>query len=450
MKTIRLKKGHDLRLVGKPAPELKETIRPNQLSLSPSHVPFVKPRLTISIGDQVALGSVLMVDKRNSNIRFLAPGGGVVTDIIFGPRRVLQEIVIKLEDQEKAVIFERYREEDLVKMARNDLVQAIIDGGLWPLVKELPFRDYARPDFVPPALFIGLKNLEPFHPEPQVYLSGNEDLFRFGVSVFNKLAQGRVHIHLHKSYIRSVSSLNGLVNLTYTGSYPAHDAGVLAYRMKSSPEDNHAWYVDGQDVIAVARLLRDGRYPTECIVSLGGPGTGRPRHYRTRVGAPLSVVTKKIAGDDRWRCIQGGILTGYAATSNAHLEFANTALNLLSEGNRISELLGLFRPGYHKPTFSRAFLSALNRDDLEMDCNMHGGERACIACGYCALVCPVDILPQFTYKAILAGEVEESLEHGLLDCVECALCAYVCPSKIDLLESLKSAKAAFYKEQAHP
>ena len=113
----------------------------------------------------------------------------------------------------------------------------------------------------------------------------------------------------------------------------------------------------------------------------------------------------------------------------------------------VGELLGLSNPGYRKPTFSRAFLSAINQDELEMNCNMHGGERACIACGYCARVCPVDILPQFTYKVILAGEVEESLEHGLLDCVECGLCSYVCPSKIDLLESLKRAKAEVYKEQ---
>ena len=58
----------------------------------------------------------------------------------------------------------------------------------------------------------------------------------------------------------------------------------------------------------------------------------------------------------------------------------------------------------------------------------------------------MDILPQFTYKSILAGEVEESLQHGLLDCVECGLCSYVCPSKLDLAESFKQAKADFYKE----
>ena len=79
---------------------------------------------------------------------------------------------------------------------------------------------------------------------------------------------------------------------------------------------------------------------------------------------------------------------------------------------------------------------------------MHGGYRACIACGYCAEVCPVDILPQFTYKAVMAEETEEALEHGLLDCVECGLCSYVCPAKIELLESFRTARSDYYLDQA--
>jgi Na+-transporting NADH:ubiquinone oxidoreductase subunit A len=59
----------------------------------------------------------------------------------------------------------------------------------------------------------------------------------------------------------------------------------------------------------------------------------------------------------------------------------------------------------------------------------------------------VEILPQLTYKSILAEEVEEYLAHGLLDCVECGLCSYVCPSKIELLETLKSAKTSYYRDQ---
>jgi Na+-transporting NADH:ubiquinone oxidoreductase subunit A len=447
MKTIRIKKGYDLKVVGSPASALQKTEQPTHLALLPEHIPFVKPRLKIAKGDRVALGSPLIEDKRNPQIQFLAPGGGRIADIRYGARRVIQEIIIKLDEIEKAVEFERYSPEDIDKMSREQLIQALVTGGLWPLIKELPFRDHARPDAVPPALYVNLDSLEPFHPLPQVYLNGNDTLFRFGLKVLNKLAAAPVHVCRHEKNSDLAPTLGDIVNLTYTGNFPAHDPAVLLYRMKTSATENRAWFINGQDVLLIARLLRDGVYPCERIVSLGGSGVSDPRHVISRMGSPLSLITAEQGESANCRYVQGGILTGYTAAPQSYLGYFETALNLLPEGNHRGELLGLFNPGYRKPTFSRAFLAAVNPDELEVNCNMHGGERACIACGYCARVCPVDILPQFTYKAILAGEVEESLEHGLLDCAECGLCAYVCPSKIDLFESLKKAKAEFYKEQ---
>jgi Na+-transporting NADH:ubiquinone oxidoreductase subunit A len=81
-----------------------------------------------------------------------------------------------------------------------------------------------------------------------------------------------------------------------------------------------------------------------------------------------------------------------------------------------------------------------------MDCGQHGEVRACVNCGTCARICPVDILPQFTMKCLVADEVEEALAHGLLDCAECGLCTYACPSKIQLREVFQAAKAQYYKE----
>jgi Na+-transporting NADH:ubiquinone oxidoreductase subunit A len=451
MKTIRVKKGYRPKVIGLPSAALQKTEPPTHLALVPEHIPFVKLRLKKKKGDRVALGSPLAEDKRNTAIQFLSPGGGRVVDIRFGERRVIQEIIIELDETEETIEFQQFSEKDIEKMSRDEIVQALVDGGLWPLIKELPFRDYARPDFVPPVVFVSLASLEPFHPAPQVYLSGNEALFHFGLSVLNKLAEGRVYVCSHQADRELTSSINNLVNLIYSGNYPAHDPGVLLYHMKSSPEENRAWFINGQDLILIARLLRTGVYPTERIVSLGGSGARQPKHCITRAGAPLSAIAEESTAHKNWRYIQGGILTGHGVLPQSHLGFSELALNLLPAGDRSGELLGLFKPGYRKSTFSRAFLSAINREQLEVDCNMNGGERACIACGYCALICPVDILPQFTYKAVLAGEVEESLEHGLLDCVECALCSYVCPSKIELFETLKNAKAEVYKEkeQAH-
>jgi Na+-transporting NADH:ubiquinone oxidoreductase subunit A len=451
MKTIRVKKGYHPNFVGLPSSEIQKAEPHTHLALVPEHIPFVKLLFKIKKGDRVALGSPLAEDKRNTAIQFLSPGGGRVVDIRFGARRVIQEIIIQLDETEKTIEFQQYSKKDIDKMSRDQLVKELLDGGLWTLIKELPFRGYARPDFVPPVVFVSLGSLEPFNPDPQVYLSGNEALFHLGMSVLNKLADDRVYVCRHRADTELPSSINDLINLTYTGKYPAHDPGVLLYHMKSSPEENRAWFINGQDLILIARLLHTGVYPTERIVSLGGCGARQPKHVLTRAGAPLSAIAEEPTANENRRYIQGGILTGYGALPQSHLGFSEYALNLLPEGNRRGELLGLFKPGYRKPTFSRAFLSAINREKLEVDCNMNGGERACIACGYCTLICPVDILPQFTYKAILAGEVEESLEHGLLDCVECALCSYVCPSKIELFETLKKAKADIYKEkeQAH-
>ncbi|MFP4039266.1 MAG: 4Fe-4S dicluster domain-containing protein [Desulfosudaceae bacterium] len=130
---------------------------------------------------------------------------------------------------------------------------------------------------------------------------------------------------------------------------------------------------------------------------------------------------------------------------DGYLGFYDTALNVLPAGDQ-PEFLGFARPGWNKPSRSRTFLSFLNRGPFSPDTGRHGEERACVNCGSCAEVCPVDLLPQFTLKCVLAGEVEEALAHGLLDCVECGLCAYVCPSKIELRHLLRQAKVDYYNE----
>jgi Na+-transporting NADH:ubiquinone oxidoreductase subunit A len=91
-------------------------------------------------------------------------------------------------------------------------------------------------------------------------------------------------------------------------------------------------------------------------------------------------------------------------------------------------------------------MSSFSFVPLPVNTDMHGEIRPCINCGYCASVCPVDILPQFACKNIWADEIEEALACGLLDCVECGLCSFVCPSKIELAETLKIARKQYHKE----
>ena len=447
MKTIRISKGYNLNLDGRPSTDVEKLPAPARLALLPEHIPYIKPRLLVAVDQVVQPGTPLIEDKRNPSVRFLSPGGGRIAEINFGPRRVIQEIVIERTDPEDPVQFEAIADSEIENIPRDRLIEAILAGGLWPLIRELPFRDYARMDTLPPMIIVSLGSLEPFGPMPEVYLTGKETLFEYGLKALKQLAT-EVHVCAPAAATSLPARLSSLVTVRYNSLYPAHDPGVIQYRLKRSAQQNRAWYITGQDVLLLAHLLKTGTYPLERTVVLGGPAAGTHKHFQTRLGVPLALVTAGRIKKSEIRHIQGGVLTGFVGSDRTYLGLYQNAVNLLPEGNRKGELLGLFRPGYRRPSYSRAFASKLNKEELVYDCNIHGGDRACIACGFCVRVCPVDILPQFTYKAILAGEVEESLAHGLLDCVECGLCAYVCPSKIDLAETLRKAKADFYIEQS--
>ena len=449
MNELTIKGGYSLNLAGAPSSDLEQLDRPARVGLVPERIPFIKPRLQVDVGDPVKIGSVLFIDKRRPEIKFLSPGGGTIEKINFGPRRVIQEIVIELDEEEAFETYPRLGPREIEAIDRLDLITMIVNGGLWPMIRELPYRDIARTDAMPPAILVAMDAKEPFQAHPESYLKGNVDLFRSGLNILEMLAGGNpVHVFTSagQDYVRK--TLGGDITHLVSGPYPADDPGVLLYHTKRSPSENRAWFVQGQDVLMLARLLAFGRYPTERIVAVAGSAAERRRHCRTRLGVPLAHLAPEPKRNGDIRYIIGGLFRGYPSSPASFLGFYETVLNLVPDGNVPGELLALFRPGFMKPTFSRAFTSRAHHQALTIDCNVHGGDRACIACSYCTYVCPVDILPQFTYKAILSGEVEEALSHGLLDCVECGLCSFVCPSKIDLFETLKQAKTDFYIEQA--
>ena len=245
------------------------------------------------------------------------------------------------------------------------------------------------------------------------------------------------------------SSSNGMAKwITHriSGGYPANDPGVALYHTRKSPEDNRAWFADGQDVVRIGRFLASGRYPTEQMIAVSAPEANDCRHVKTRIGAPLAGLVSQAYDPVVYQWITGGIFAGSARGRDGFLGINDASL-FVSPALRVRELFSFLRPGFDRPTHSRAFLSVLKRSPFPVDTDMHGEERACINCGSCTRVCPVDILPQFAYKAIYADEIEEALKHGLLDCVECGLCAYVCPSKIELSQSLIAAKQRYFMER---
>jgi len=448
MKTIQVRKGYDIRLQGQPETEMESPDKPELLGTMPAKIPFIKPKLLVREGDFVEIGSQLFIDKRNPDVSFVSPACGKVEQIVFGPRRVIEKIVIRPDAEETFVSFGPSYESFPVEKTRDEVVSDLLKGGLWPFFRVLPYRNIPDAQAVPPNLLVCLDSQEPFFPSPVVYLDGEEKNLAYGIEILKQLCPSvqllisRDNAFLLKKIL--VQSPETAVQM-YDGAYPAGDPGVSVYYNRIDATQNRSWYIGGQEVLLLARFFQTGRYPIERIVSLGGSAAPAPKHFQIRAGFPLSGLVNG-SEDGKIRMVLGGLFRGLSAEADDFFGLDDFAQNLIPEGDQ-PEFLGFMRPGLKKPSFSRTFLSVFQKPPLKNDSGIHGDVRACFNCGTCVKVCPVDILPQFTYKSVLAGEVEESLSHGLLDCVECGLCTYVCPSKIELSRVLKKAKTDYLAEQ---
>ena len=441
MITVAMKKGYDLPISGEPALKVNQVARPDRVASLPERIPFIKPRLQVKVGDHVDIGSVLFTDKQNPDLKFLSPGSGIVTEINFGLRRVIREIVVRLDAGEQYVDFPKVTDAEIRSLSKADLIQMLMQGGVWPLIRELPFRNIADPESQAAAIWVILGSREPFQTSPEIYLRGQEALFTYGLKILRRFGFPVQVVAPDSLRLQNISEL---ITHRVGGKYPSLDPGVVVYRTKTSAAENVAWYLSGQDLLAIALLMKKGRYPVERITAVGGSRAKSPGHYQTRIGMPVAAVAPEFTSAETG--IAGGVFTGYTVAATSYLGLYETALTCIARKEE-AELFGFLRPGVGKHSYSRTFLSVFRKQAFDMDSGQHGEERACVNCGSCAKVCPVDILPQYTVKCLGADAIEEALAHGLLDCVECGLCSYVCPSKIEIREILQKARHAYYLEQ---
>ena len=102
MADYNLVKGHDIKIAGVPKNTVVEGEAPEFVALKPSEFRGIKPKLIVQEGDQVKIGTPLFHDKTNPQITWPSPGSGKITEIKYGPRRVIEKIMIKLSDEESS------------------------------------------------------------------------------------------------------------------------------------------------------------------------------------------------------------------------------------------------------------------------------------------------------------------------------------------------------------
>ncbi len=442
MEKIKISKGFIPKLAGMPDTSLIKAPTPKTVGLSAMDIPYIRPKLLVKEGEQVKTGTPLFCDKRDTSIQYVSPGAGRVKKILFGDRRRLQEVVIALDTTETFIQFDPVTKSDLAAISKQDLIQRLKQGGLWQSLRQFPAKDTADSSHTPAMIIVSLNGNDLFSPHPKILMGREKEAFEFGLDLLKQFSP-RIIVTARHSSLDGIASVKAHITHQVQDTYPAWDPGVVLFHLKKSVKENTAWSIAADHLVMMGKFLLTGQYPIEKIVTITKKGDKKP-HLLTRQGAPI----KPLAGSfPRRGLITTGQFNGRIADLTSHLGFFENTLNIIDTPEE-EEVFGFIRPGIDKTSVSKTFLSCLSNSPKQVDCTLHGEERACINCSYCENICPNDLMPNFIMKALHSDEIETALEHGLLDCCRCGLCSYTCPSKIELATILSHGMDSHYKDKA--
>lgn len=442
---IKIKRGLDIRLQGKAETVFGHSESPDFFAIKPTDFHGLTPKLTVREGDEVKAGTVLFYDKYRTDVKFVSPVSGTIHAINRGERRKVLEVVVKNDKTDR---HETFSAADPNALSRDEVVAKMLQGGVWPFIRQRPYDVVANPTDVPKAGFISAFDSAPLAPDSDFVTNGQEKYLQAGVDAMKKLC-GEVHIGLNaEAASKAFTALKGAQLHRFEGPHPAGNVGIQIHHVMPINKGDLIWVAQPQDLIIIGKLFIDGVYDASRIVAVTGSEINKPAYVRTKQGACIDVLLKNNVQGNNLRYISGNVLTGTQIPADGFLGFYHNQITVLPEGNHY-EFMGWAAPGFGKYSVSRTFFSWLcGKTQYRLDTNMHGGERAIVVSGEYDRVLPMDILPEFLFKAIMAEDIDKMEQLGIYEIVEedIALCEFVCTSKIDLQEIVRNGLSLMMKE----
>lgn len=435
-RTITIKRGFDIKLKGRAEKNISVSKFSSIVAVKPTDFHLVKPKLHVKPGESIMAGDCLFHDKNRPELRFTSPVSGEIAEITLGAKRRIEEIRI-LADKTQTN-FKSFQKASPSDLSREKIIEQLIDSGCWNYIRQRPFNLIARPEDTPKAIFVSCFDSSPLAPDLGYIISQEKENFEAGLNVLRILSEDKLHIGLK-------SASNGEAALTLSSSFekyihyvkgphPAGNVGIQIHHTSPIEKGEVVWHIHPQDIIIIGRLFSEGRYRPERIIAVTGEEIEKPQYVRAVSGQLISDLLGSSFDLHKTRIIQGNVLYGSTSSSEDFLSFYTNQLTVIPEGHE-PEFLGWLLPGLNKLSLSGTFFSWLMPNKVySLNTNLHGEERAFVMSGQYDKVLPMDILPVFLLKAILAKDIEKMEALGIYEVSEedFALCEFVCTSKIDV------------------
>ena len=440
---IKIRKGVDIKLVGVPSDSISDAKRSKTYAVQPPNYVGLTPKLKVKEGDSVNAGTSLFYDKKMDSVQYASPVSGTVKSIVRGAKRRIMAVVIESDSTDKYVEFGTL---DISKASKDDLLNKILEGGMFPCFRQRPFDVVANPSDTPRSIHISGFDSSPLSANNAVVLNGRMNDFQNGINALGILAgDGGVYLGV-RAGDDTYSSVSGCTITAFSGPHPAGNVGVQIHHTKPINKGEVVWTIDYQDVANIGSFLSTGKYNPTKIVAVGGSECKEPGHLKAINGAEISSlvsIPEKASNGDEVRIISGSPLTGDKVETSNHVGAFHSAVALIPEGNESRFLLtkGWLGFGLDRFSLSKTYFSWLRpkSKEYDMDTNLGGEERAFVVTGEYEKVFPFDIYPVHLLKSILVNDIDSMEKLGIYEVSpeDFALCEYGCTSKIPVQQIVR-------------
>jgi Na+-transporting NADH:ubiquinone oxidoreductase subunit A len=410
-----MRRGLDLGIDGEPeTTHVGDANEVGSVALLGSDAPGVRAELRVAPGDRVRRGQTLWVDRRRPEVRFTAPGSGVVTSLERGPRRRLEALVIRLEGDE-AERFDRVEPAAVGRLPRDRLQALMLASGLWTALRTRPFGRIPDPGAAPRSLFVTALDSEPLAPPAERIIAERPRDFALGLEALTRLTDGPVYLCQRPRATLPGAELERVTPAGFSGPHPAGLAGTHIHFLDPVGPDTEVWHLGYADVLELGRVLAFGELGSSRVVALTGPGMARPRLVRTRPGADLTDLLRGELLREDCRVLSGSVLSGRQASGRiGFLGRSHAQVCALPEGPAAG-FAGWTLPG--RGGRARRVLGGLRRSGA-LDTGLGGRRGAFLPLERLERIMPLRLLPGPLLRALLVGDVDTAQQLGCLELIE--------------------------------
>lgn len=297
-----------------PRPTTAQTVITAETGLSLDHRLDLRVEPLVQVGDRVIQGEPVLRDRRRPECVVTAPISGRVAELDMGAGRRLSSFRIYTENDSASFAYDTNAALAELNVGSSVALRELLQAcGLWMRFLARPFGRVPAGVSSPGAIFVMVLDTRPLALDPRLSLDGeNAALFDHGLQAIELLSSGPVYIcQARGEAVTQASERRKVIMLGER--HPAGCAGVQIHRLFPASADRSVWEIAAEDVVAIGRVLKEGRLPATRLVSVAGPGLRETRLVRCQPGADLRELTHAHMTPGQRVLLSGSVLDGREA-----------------------------------------------------------------------------------------------------------------------------------------